>query len=301
MNCLIIGRHVDVYRRKGEFAGWPANYGLWVWGHEVACVFATGRLGRMSGNLHLEDPGHSFAPKQGRSMDGGQTWTVEPFNAHVPGGASLSADEHLEPRLKARNTLTPSRDLLDLETPIDFLDPETILLAARTGITGHPTSWFYASFDRARSWRGPFRFGGLDPRGGISARTDIVALGPHHGLFLLTTTMNNGEEGGVFCARTQKQQALRESYSGHGPRSCPKRPTLFCQRQNFNGTTEFRSLHGQPRVWGNGAACLPHARHFAASTRSAGSRLSLHTFSPLRGVRQDPSPMLTKKPDRDSP
>ncbi|WP_411032787.1 sialidase family protein [Shinella sp. BYT-45] len=203
MNRYIASRHVEVYRRQGEFAGWPANYGLWTWGNETVCIFAAGRLGSPDGGLHLEDSGSPFTPMQARSSDGGLTWTTEAFNARVPGSGTLSADEHVDEALKARNRMAPSRDIHPLEAPIDFLDAETIILAARTGITGRPASWFYVSRDRARSWEGPFGFEGLDLAGGISARTDIVALGRHDALFMLTTTKDDGEEGRVFCARTR--------------------------------------------------------------------------------------------------
>ena len=203
MSGCEVCHHVEIYRRPGEFAGWPANYGLWSWGNETVCIFATGRLGSPDGGLHLEDPSQPFTPTQARSRDGGLTWTTEAFDANVPGAGSLSADEHVNEALKARNTIAGSRDFSLLESPIDFPDTETIILAARTGITGRPTSWFYVSRDRARSWEGPFGFEGLELEGGISARTDIVTLGRNDALFMLTTTKDDGEEGRVFCARTR--------------------------------------------------------------------------------------------------
>lgn len=193
--------HVEIYRRPGAFAGWPANYGLWNWGDEVVCVFAVGRLGTPDGSLHLEDSCHPFKPAQARSFDGGLTWEVEAFNAAVPGRQSLSADEHVVEDLKAGGAILPDRDLRPMEEPVDFLTQGSVILAARTGIRGHPLSWFYVSHDRARSWEGPFAFHGLEVAGGIAARTDIVVLGKRDALFLLTTT-EDGEEGKVFCART---------------------------------------------------------------------------------------------------
>jgi hypothetical protein len=38
-------RKLEVHRKGDEFAGWPANYGLWSWGDEVVVVFARGKLG----------------------------------------------------------------------------------------------------------------------------------------------------------------------------------------------------------------------------------------------------------------
>ncbi|WP_075293168.1 sialidase family protein [Pararhizobium arenae] len=200
MTWLADAVHQEIYREQGAFAGWPANYGLWCWGEEIVACFVVGKLGVDSENLHLEDRDHPFEPVQSRSLDGGVTWNAEAFRGHVPGGNSLSADEHLQPGNKADEKLEPSRDLKVLPAPIDFTDPETIVLAARTGITGSPQSWFYKSHDRGYSWDGPFAFVGLGR--GLSARTDIVTLGPHDALFFLTATKRDGTEGRVICART---------------------------------------------------------------------------------------------------
>lgn len=191
--------HHEVYRRRGAFAGWPANYGLWAWGDEVLSGFAVGRIGP-KGNIHELDREHPFKPCQARSLDGGQTWQIEAFNGRVPGGASLSADEHLEIELKVRPQLDRTADLNALNEPIDFTDPETIVMCARTGLAEDSVSWFYVSRSRGRRWEGPFAFTGLKLP--IAARTDIVALGPREALFLLSTARTDGQEGLAFCART---------------------------------------------------------------------------------------------------
>ncbi|NRP21926.1 hypothetical protein LPJGGPFB_05185 [Ensifer adhaerens] len=197
---LTVVQHCEVYRHADQFAGWPANYGLWIWDEEVVVVFAQGRLGAQ-GDIHARDRAHAFVPRQARSFDGGLTWACETFNGRTPGGRTLSADEHVEEALRAQGSIDPGQDLSMLRYPVDFLDPETIVLAARTGIWGHPVSWFYVSRDRARSWQGPYA---INPMGlpGISARTDIVPLSHHDALFMLTSTKSSGEEGRVFCART---------------------------------------------------------------------------------------------------
>lgn len=199
--CVIARpQHVEVYRKPGEFAGWPANYGLWIWGNEVVVVFVQGLMGS-EGKIHARDRNHPFRPLQARSLDGGTTWTAEPFSGHVPGTETLSADEHVVEALRAGSNIIPGRDLLLLNIPIDFLDPETIVMAARTGIRGGAVSWFYVSRDRARTWQGPHAFGdfGLP---GIAARTDIIPIAPNEALLLLTAAKADGKEGRIFCART---------------------------------------------------------------------------------------------------
>ncbi|KQV41685.1 hypothetical protein ASC96_17755 [Rhizobium sp. Root1204] len=198
--CVIARpQHVEVYRKAGEFAGWPANYGLWIWDDEVVVVFAQGLLGR-EGKIHARDRDHPFRPLQARSHDGGMTWAVEPFLGQVPGAETLSADEHVVEGLRAGRNIIPGRDLQPLTIPIDFLDLDTIVMAARTGIS-RAVSWFYVSRDRARTWQGPYAFGdfGLP---GISARTDLIPVSANEALFMLTSSKSDGNEGRIFCART---------------------------------------------------------------------------------------------------
>lgn len=199
MCAEVIAAHHEVYRRRGAFAGWPANYGLWAWGDEVLSAFAVGRVGP-KGDIHELDREHPFKPCQARSLDGGRTWQTEVFNGHVPGGGSLSADEHLEIELKVRPQLDRAADLDALNEPIDFTDPETIVMCARTGLAENSVSWFYVSRSRGRSWEGPFAFARLNLP--IAARTDILPLGQHVALFMLTTAKSDGHEGRVFCSRT---------------------------------------------------------------------------------------------------
>ncbi|WP_172717092.1 sialidase family protein [Neorhizobium sp. T6_25] len=210
-------KNVEVYRKPGEFAAWPANYGLWLWGDEAVTIFVQGFRGEAE-NLHARDKTRPFIPVQARSLDGGETWTIERFNAFVPGSQTLSGDEHVLPELEAQPRIDIDRDLRQLDQPIDFTDPETIVMCARTGLLGGAISWFYVSNDRARTWRGPYRLGdfGLP---GISARTDIVPLGKHDALFLLSAAKPNGKEGQVFCVRTRDggKSFSFESFVGEEP------------------------------------------------------------------------------------
>jgi hypothetical protein len=91
-------------------------------------------------------------------------------------------------------------------------------MCARTGLDAGSISWFYFSCDRARSWQGPYRLGdfGLP---GVSARTDIVPLGRHDALFLLSAVKTDGHEGRVFAARTRDggKSFSFESFVGEEP------------------------------------------------------------------------------------
>lgn len=191
--------HHDVFFKKGGFAAWPANYGMWLWGEEVLAVFAVGELGHQ-GRLHARDKHRDFVPVQSRSLDGGHTWRSEPFRGIVPGGRSLSADEHLAPSLQSG----PQINLLQLSdqpSKIDFEDPEVIIMAARTGVDADALSWFYVSSDRGRAWHGPYAFSGLHIAG-IAARTDMIAIGRDHALFMLSRSREDGHEGRCMCVET---------------------------------------------------------------------------------------------------
>jgi hypothetical protein len=226
---------ITVFDRPGRFAGWPANYGMWAWGQEVLAIFVVGRLGH-DGSIHARDTSRPFVPVQARSHDGGLTWSCERFPGLIPGGAeSLNADEHVEPRLRVGPRLGKAgvggpgtagtkggtradagggaadaepedgagtdAGFVPLEVPLTFDDPETIVLCGRTDITRGSVSWFHASTDRGRTWRGPYllpMFG----QTGVSARTDVVPLGGHSALFLLTGSKPDGNEGRSFAVRT---------------------------------------------------------------------------------------------------
>lgn len=201
IQALPVAQHHVVFREQGAFAGWPANYGMWAWGNEILTIFLQGRLGGAE-QLHARDKAHTFTPQQARSRDGGVSWSIEPFSGRLPGRPILSGDEHVVPQLQAGPFIDHKRDFEDLPEPIDFSDPETIVLCARTGLHAQAASWFYVSRNRGASWSGPYAFPHL-AEGGIAARTDIVPLGQHDALFLLSTAKRDGREGRVFCARTQ--------------------------------------------------------------------------------------------------
>lgn len=221
-------QRITVFNRPGRFAGWPANYGMWAWGDEVLAIFVVGWVGH-DGSIHARDTSRPFVPVQARSHDGGLTWAYEPFTGTIPGGAeSLNADEHVDPALRvgprlgtvgragvgvaavpgtADDPVPGAADtgtdpgFVSLEHPLDFDDPDTIVLCARTDIIRGSVSWFHASTDRGRTWSGPYllpMFGQV----GVSARTDVIPLGGPSALFLLTGSKPDGNEGRSFAVRT---------------------------------------------------------------------------------------------------
>ena len=70
-------------------------------------------------------------------------------------------------------------------------------------MTGTDTgeSRFYYSYDRGRTWKGPFKLPLFD-QPGIAARTDYIVNGAHDCLLFLTAAKSNKREGRVICVRT---------------------------------------------------------------------------------------------------
>jgi hypothetical protein len=205
---------VEIYREVGRFAGWPANYGMWAWGDELVLGFTVGAH-LTEGRFHARDTAQPFINLQARSLDGGRSWSVGNFPGRLPGGRGLSADEHMNAGLRLGETLDENPPPA-LTEALDFSHPDFALMAARTGLLAGTRSFFYYSYDRCRSWTGPFAL----PMWGqtaIAARTDYLVTGPKSCLLFLTANKTNGEEGRVLCARSLDGGRSFELLSFIGP------------------------------------------------------------------------------------
>jgi hypothetical protein len=196
-------QHVTIYRKEGRYAGWPANYGIWSWEDEIVVGFTLG-YHNTEGGFHARDKDRPFIAMLARSLDGGQTWQVEEAPCRTPGNRGFSADEHMRSDLTAAHALKLGMENMPVDCPggINFAHPDFALMCARTGLGAGTVSWFYVSYDRCRTWDGPF---GLPTFGlaGVEARTDYLVSGADECMLFLTASKPDGEEGGaIFCART---------------------------------------------------------------------------------------------------
>ena len=194
-------QQVTIYGEPAKFAGWPANYGMWAWGDELVVGFTVSSF-QVDARFHARDRSKPSVTMQARSLDGGRTWTVGPFPGRTPGGRGLSADEHMIEGLKLEEVMDGPEGPGDIDKPIDFLHEDFAFMCARTGLEPGVQSFFYYSYDRAKSWNGPYRLPQF-VHAGVAARTDYVVVDKDHCILFLTANKFDGEEGRVFCAETR--------------------------------------------------------------------------------------------------
>ncbi len=186
-------RHVVVYAEEGRFAGWPANHGIWSWGDEILVGFSRGYY-KDRGPFHHIDKEKPEEFLLARSRDGGATWSIE--TPRPPGALIGTAGMRhgLLPKGAAEERPT------DLDTAINFAHPD-FALTLRMENKDNGVSRFSFSYDRGKTWRGPFRLP-LFGQKGVMARTDYIVDGPAECSLFLTASKSDGREGRLFCART---------------------------------------------------------------------------------------------------
>lgn len=184
-------RHVIVYKEAGRFGGWPANHGAWAWGNELLVGFE-------AGYFHRNEQGHAIdytKPAEhvlARSLDGGRTWKIErPETLRVPPGVKQAN----VPAVAGVHTAIP------FTGSINFTHPDFAMTWRMANIHTGP-SRFYYSYDRGRTWQGPYEAPSFGTKG-IAARTDYLVNGPRDCTVFLTAAKQNGKEGRVLCARTR--------------------------------------------------------------------------------------------------
>ena len=186
-------RHVKVYFETGRFGGWPANHGIWIWGDEILVGFSKGYYKDL-GDRHHIDRDKPEAHMLARSLDGGETWVVEDPGAK---GDLITEGDVLH------GTGRPDIDLPELmESPggINFAHPD-FAMTLRTDSVDAGTGRFFYSYDRGRTWDGPYRLPNFGAPG-IAPRTDYIVNGEDDCMIFITAAKADAEEGRPLCART---------------------------------------------------------------------------------------------------
>lgn len=166
-------RNVDVFKEAGRFAGWPANNGIWNWGNEILVGFSLGYYKEDPRGGHDIDRERPSTIRLARSLDGGETWTIE-----VPGFLAEDGRE---------------KEAVDPKGGIDFSNPD---LAVR-----FRTDAFMYSPDRGKTWEGPFKLPTFG-RPQLLARTDYFVEDKNTLTAFVAASKANGQEGQPLCIRT---------------------------------------------------------------------------------------------------
>jgi len=163
-----------VFDEPGRFGGWPANNGIWIWEDEIV-------VGIISGYYQASDMHHSVAKEKpmqfllARSKDGGERWEIEdPDNFFGDGGKPVS-----------------------LSGDINFAHPDFALRCNGNHL--------YVSYDRCKTWRGPFILPNFD-REKLTARTDYIVNNENDCMLFISTEEEEKVEAQLqdwaFCIQT---------------------------------------------------------------------------------------------------
>jgi hypothetical protein len=184
-------KNVIVYKEIGRFGGWPANHGIWICGKEILVGFEAGYF-KDKAQGHAIDYTRPAEHVLARSLDGGETWTIEKPEGLKP-PASI--------KVAGVPTAEGGKEPVDCPGGIDFTNPGFVLTARMADVNIGP-SRFYVSSDRGKNWNGPYRIPDFGQKG-IAARTDYLVNGQHDLTMFLTAAKSNGKEGRVICVRTR--------------------------------------------------------------------------------------------------
>jgi hypothetical protein len=182
---------VIVFKEAGRYGGWPANHGIWSWGNEIVVGFEAGYF-QYNDRRHSIDWSRPAEHVLARSLDGGETWKIEkPQSLKPPDGA------------KVAGVLTEPGGKQPVDCPggIDFTNSDFAMTVRMEDIHVGP-SRFYYSYNRGRTWNGPFRVPNFGQKG-IAARTDYLVNGKHDLTMFLTAAKSNGQQGRAIAVRTR--------------------------------------------------------------------------------------------------
>ena len=201
-------RHVKVYFEKGMFGGWPANHGIWNWEDEILVGFGKGWY-KDQGLSHHIDREKPEIPMLARSMDGGETWSLEDPGAD---GYLLTEGGYLHGVTRPGVTLP---ELRDNEGGIDFMHPD-LAFTVRTNSIHAGIGRTFHSYDRGRTWDGPFRLPDFDTPG-IAPRTNYIVDSKDQCTLFITAAKADGKEGRPLCVRTTNGGETWELLGWIGP------------------------------------------------------------------------------------
>ncbi|MDX9971559.1 MAG: sialidase family protein [FCB group bacterium] len=191
-----VDKHVKVYYEPGRFGGWPANHGIWIWGNEILVGFGRGYYKDLGPEKHNIDRDKPEEHVLARSLDGGETWTLE--HPNDKGFLLPQGKEGLHGTELPGVPLKPS---VYCPGDIDFTHPDFAMALRMTSVHAGSSNFYY-SYDRGKVWEGPFFVPSFGIEG-TAARTDYIVDGKRSCTVFLTAPKASGEEGRPFCMRTR--------------------------------------------------------------------------------------------------
>jgi len=183
--------HKVVFQEDGEYAGWPANHGIWGWGNEILVGFVKASFKQTQPGLHTYDP-KSAENQYARSFDGGDTWEIK--DAYSLGQTAWGHDNNIVPDRAVKPTV--------LKEPMPDFTSEGFLLTFLRHNNHDGPSHFYYSKDKGERWEGPYVFPNMGTPG-LANRTDYHVEGKQVLSAFVTTAKSNSKEGRVAFVRTK--------------------------------------------------------------------------------------------------
>ena len=158
-------QHRFVYKASGQFAGWPANGGIWHWGDEILVRFQIGTYDNSGGGhaISRDEPSRQILA---RSLDGGETWQPEEIEVY------------------------PTES-----TSIDFAHSDFAMQCNG--------SKFRISYDRGKTWIGDYDLPDIGKK--LTSRTDYLVNSVGDCYLFLSAKEDRVQAGirdRAFCART---------------------------------------------------------------------------------------------------
>lgn len=184
--AIALNQHVIVYQEEGKFCGWPANEGVWSWGNEIVVGFSLGNY-LYNPNGHSYDPNVPLETVQARSLDGGLTWTLERPEAFAA-----------------------SRKLQKEYGRINFTHPDFAMKCRNYK--------YWYSYDRGRTWSGPFQLPKMDQIS-LDGRTDYIVNSQCQAFFFIPVAKPDGRNNRSMVFESTNGGGSFEFISYMGP--CP--------------------------------------------------------------------------------
>lgn len=177
-------KHVTVASSKDSYFGQPANGGVWIWGNEILVRFSKAQYEYKENDNNIDRSKDRSSSVFARSLDGGETWSIE---------STQAVNEAYEGESK------------NGKLKIDFSHPDLCIAVKEMGDV------FAVSYDKGKTFTGPFEL--PKPTKKIKCRTDYIVNGPDDCTFFLSSRpkgMHVKTNDRAFAARTKDGGATFE-------------------------------------------------------------------------------------------